>query len=383
MRVLVVSDNEVLNEELVEVLRGQGHDWRQARIASVSQLLVKTLAEYVPELAVVVLSPKPEEALAALREVRASVPRTVLAVGPAADSKLYVRALQAGADQYIVQEELKALFDAVLARLRTQNGFLTINTREGRLIAVLASSSGCGVSTVASNLAVAMAQNHKRCALLDLNLGGGDQASLFNLKPIHTLAELCANVDNMDRVMFEHSLTPHESGVYLLPATQSFSDIQQVIPRGVHKALALARSLFPCVVVDLSDFFHMEQMQTLREADRIVIVLRLDFTSLRHARQTLEYLAEMGINEEKVCLVVNRYGQSQELPVAKVEETLGKKLSHYLPDDSRTVNHANNAGIPAVTEAPSSKFSKSIVQLAVDLNEHHALCGQGLERRYS
>lgn len=67
-------------------------------------------------------------------------------------------------------------------------------------------------------------------------------------------------------------------------------------------------------------------------------------------------------------LVVNRYGQPREVPAAKAEQALGVKIFHYVPDDPKTVNSANNNGVPAVLEFPRAKMSRSVVKLAAGIN---------------
>jgi pilus assembly protein CpaE len=121
-------------------------------------------------------------------------------------------------------------------------------------------------------------------------------------------------------------------------------------------------------VVDLDDSFHAEQAQTLRQTDIILLVLRLDFTSLRNTQLTLDHLAQLQIPRDRVRVIVNRYGQPQELPTTKAEEALGMKIAHYVPDDPKTINRANNHGIPAVLDSPSAKVSKSVLQLAISVN---------------
>ena len=106
----------------------------------------------------------------------------------------------------------------------------------------------------------------------------------------------------------------------------------------------------------------------LQQADLILLVFRLDFTSLRSMRRTIEYLTKLGIPKERLRPVVNRYGQPQEVPASKAEEALGLKISHYIPEDAKVVNRANNRGVPVVVDAPSAKVSKVIVQIAAGVN---------------
>jgi pilus assembly protein CpaE len=135
--------------------------------------------------------------------------------------------------------------------------------------------------------------------------------------------------------------------------------------------LALARSVFPYVVVDLDHSFRDDQTKVLHQADIILVVLRLEFASLRNTRRTLDHLEQMGIPRDRLRLVVNRYGQPKEVPAAKAEEALGVKIFHFVPDDPKTVNRANNNGVPMVLEAPSAKVSRSLTRLATSVNGHH------------
>lgn len=364
MRIVVASNNEAVSTQLREIL---SHAGKRCQVSDVVRL---ELAEYhllhhQAEMVVVVLSPDAPRALAILRKLRSLVPVTILATGPASEPKLILRALHEGADQYLDERELETELQAVLQMLQTRSNS---KVPSGRLITVLASSGGSGSSTLAVNTATVLAQEHKSSALIDLKLGIGDLAALLNLKPNHTLADLCQNAARMDRTMFERSLVRHESGVHLLSAPQTFSDIHLVTAHGVNQILALARGLFPYVVVDLDDCFHEEQVQALRQSGVTLFVLRLDFTSLRNAQRILGQLEEMEIPREHLRLVVNRYGQAKELPPAKVEEALGMKIAHYIPDDPKTINWANNTGHPAVLEAPSAKVSRSLTVLARSLN---------------
>jgi pilus assembly protein CpaE len=316
-----------------------------------------------------VLSSSPDEAQALLQEIRGTCQGPLLAVGPASASKLRLRALQAGADHYVDDAELEAELAVILSRLKVQQRPAQAEPAEvGKVICVLGPSGGSGSSTLAVNLAAVLAKEHKTCGLFDLRLGGGDLAALLDLKPTHTLADLCRNSAQMDRIMFEHALMRHDCGIHLLSPPRAFADIALVTAQGVRQALGLARTMFPYVVIDLDDSFHAEQAQTLRQAELVLLVLRLDFTSLRNTRRTVDHLEQMGISRERIRVVVNRHGQPEELPVVKAEQALGSKIFHYIPDDPKVINRANNHGVPAVLESPSAKFSKSVAQLTAGVN---------------
>jgi pilus assembly protein CpaE len=314
----------------------------------------------------VVLSHVPDQVLAVLRKVRPLVAGPVLAVGPAHDSKLILRALNEGANYYIDEADLEEQLESVLTRLSTSSS--SIRTTTGRVVAVLGASGGSGTSTVAVNVAAALAREAPRCALIDLHPGAGDLAALLDLKPTHTLADLCVKASRMDQAMVEASLAAHPCGVSLLVPPTRYDEISLITATGVQKVLTLLRQLYPCTVIDLEDCFHEEQVVALRQADTILIVARPDFTSLRNTRRLLEHLDQVDLARGRVQLVLNRCGQAKELPREEVEAALNMPVAHQLPDDPRTINGCNNVGIPAVLHADSARVSHALVQLARSAN---------------
>jgi pilus assembly protein CpaE len=368
MQAVIVSDHEPTTVRARQVLLREGQDCPAANVVSL-KLAADHLVQLRPDLLVFVLSPGLEQSLPVLKQLRMQSPARIVAVGPANNAQLILKALHAGASDYVDEGVLETGLKGALARVHSESATLA---ETGRLIALLAPSGGSGCSTLAANVATVLAREHKKVALFDLKLHAGDLAALLDLKPTHTLADLCQNAARMDRIMFERSLVQSISGVHLLAPPRTFADVVHVTPEGILQALTLARGLFPYVVVDLDHSFREEQVQVLRQADVVVVVLRLDFTSLRNTQRALDYLKDLGISKERVQLVVNRYGQPKEIPAAKAEEALEIKIAHFVPDDPKTVNRANNSGVPVVLESPSAKVSKSLVRLTASVNGQHA-----------
>jgi pilus assembly protein CpaE len=370
MKALLAGDHDAMLAHIRQVLLRDGEDCPASHLVRLDQA-VERVAQLQADLVVIVLPEDPERALAAL-DLLEKFPRNeatrVLAIGPAADSKLVLRALRGLVDDYLDQNDLEAELVAALSRCKAS---LARKDERGRAIAVLGPSGGAGSSTLAANVATVLAKEHKSALLLDLKLAAGDLAALLDLKPTHSLADLCANVNRMDRVLFERSLVQHSSGVRLLAPPLQVGDIEHVTAEGVGKVLNMALALFPYVVVDLDHNFHAEELEVLRQCELILVIFRLDFASLRNTRRTIEHLERQGIDRDRLRLVVNRYGQPKEVPYAKAEEALGVKIFHFVPDDPRSVNRANNNGVPVVIESPSARVAKSMTKLAASVNGKH------------
>ena len=308
----------------------------------------------------VVLTPDSEQALALVRDLRRRTTARILTVGPATNTKLILRAMREGAAEYLDINDLPSEVSEALDRMNTAS-------KAGRMIALLAPSGGSGASTLAVNIATVLAQKHGGCLLMDLKLEAGDLAPLLDLKPNHTLSDLCQNIERFDYSLLKGCLTISPSGVQLLAAPLRIADVASITPKAIDLIVPLVRRHFPLIVLDVDHTYRSEQLRVLQQSDVIGLVLRLDFVSLRNARTTLEFLQQNGVSRDKVRIVANRWGEPNQLTAAQVEESLGLKIVEFIPEDARTVNRANNSGIPLVLQSPSTKIARRLTDLAVTL----------------
>jgi len=289
----------------------------------------------------------------------------VVAVSQSFSAGAILQAVRSGAVDCLslsgnLELELKHVIDRVEATQRE-------HVRLGSLFTVVAPVGGAGASVVAANLAAAIAQRQETCALLDLHWRGGDQVSLFNCTPRHTLLSLAGKTESLDPTMLQQTLVRHDCGVHLLASPEPFSDYRQIRPELVQKIVQLARGLYATVVVDLEDCEHLDQVRTLAASDQIIVVLRPDFVSLVRTKKLLNHLLSSGVSRDHLTLIANRTGHVKELPIAQAEEALGVPVTHRLPDDASAVNEAINLGVPLVVGCRSSKVTTEIMRLSESL----------------
>lgn len=380
MRIFVVSDDSGMSYQLRDQLLRLGHECPASHIVSLDRAvsMLISLAEEAAasgeavrgqtpaesDLVFVVLPPVIDRSLDVVGDIRRRVqPQHLFVVGPTTDSKIVLRAMREGAREFLDQADLAQELTAALERLKVAESGL----HSAKTIVLLSPSGGTGCSTLAVNLATVLAQQGGGCILLDLAMKFGDLASLLDLKPVHTSADLCRNVTRIDQSLLERSLVRHSSGLSLLAAPAQISDVSHVAWEGIRQILSLASDMARYIVVDLGDSFLESMAPMLMQADQIVLVLRLDFTSLRNTRRVLEHLEQNGIPRDRILIVANRYGRPGELSDSEAQTALGFLIAHFVIDDPKNVNRANNQGIPVVKYAPSAKVSRQLTELAVSL----------------
>lgn len=290
----------------------------------------------------------------------------VVAVGAARDPQFMLRVIQAGPSDYLdIDGHLADDLRRALNRVQKKK---VDRSPTGQMVSVFSHCGGSGCSFLAANLAVALAEAHGESLLCDFNVRRGDLATLLNLKPQFSVNDITKNLSKLNRELFDQVLTPHQTGVHLLAAPASLSDVRPVPVEAVNQMLAISRERFPFAVADLEDFFHAEQFELLRQSQTLLFVMRLDYTSLRNARRTFEYLERDGIESNRLKLVANQYGRPRELSVTQAEDVLGRKPDFYIPFEPKSAITSINRGEPLLLTSPHSKISRTIRKIAQSLS---------------
>ena len=358
MRVCVIADQEPLGARIRQALINAGQDCPPSNVVRVHEA-ESHLIRSRPDLVVATTGQDVENAVATLTRLRDLTPGYLLAVGPVNEPKQVLRILRGGAADYVDEAEVESELASALLRLRFGR---VERSAPGRFIAVLSPCGGSGASLVAVNLAAAMAKTNERSLLIDLKSRCGDLAAMLDLKPSYTMHDLCRLADRIDRVLFEQSLCKHANGIHLLAAPRSFETAYT--GESLTKVIELGRALFPRTIVDMDPTLSSESLEMIRLADTIVLVMRLEFNSLRNAKTMIDHMERKGIDMKRLVIVGNRLGQAREIPSWKLEEAIALKFLALLPDDPKAALGSQNNGVPILQEYPSSRLSKALLSLS-------------------
>ena len=322
-----------------------------------------------PNLVFVLFEDLDDRALDCIAQIRRFCASHLSAVGPADDASVILTAQRAGVDEYLDAAKLAEEVVVSINRLRAKAATAASSaTRRGQIIAFLGAGGGVGASFLAANVATALARKHEQCGLLDLRISAGDQSGLLNIEPEYTLADLAQEGTQIDQSVLDGLLTRHESGVHLVAAPRGLAHGARINGTTVKRVLSLATARFSHVVVDLDSRNEEHLAHVIPLCQRLVVVLRLDFTSIRNAQSLLASLEAMRFDSNRLMLVANRYHQPKELPLRRVEEVMGRKIQAFVVDDPARVNRTINEGHPIVGLFPRSQVAKQIGQLAKNLN---------------
>lgn len=326
----------------------------------------------VPDLLLVVLPSDTQLNLKVIHTFRSVTDTWIVAVGKLDSTANLVGLLQTGADGYIDSDnDITPQLQTILENRKRRKG--GTESDQSQLYGVLTPSGGCGGSTIATNLATSIAEQTGECGLFDYDFYKGDLAYHLNLKPKHSVQDLCQNTTLVDQTMLRQSLASHESGVHLLSAPKSLVEMQKMETSQLLRILKLSLVLFSNSVVDLGSSactYHFPEL--VHVCTKILIVVKLDFSGLCNARKILDYLERQSIDSSRIVVVANRTGMSGEISFGKAKMILGCDIHSGIPCDDASANLALNCGVPVLLESPHKSMSKAIKRLADSLSENNS-----------
>jgi pilus assembly protein CpaE len=330
------------------------------------------VAQHKPDIVILDLFPSPDHALKLAERLSHSFPQIMLIVtSQDSDPETIRRAMRAGAREFLSKPvQRDELITAVRALLRILTRKTMSEGGGGKIISVFGPKGGAGVTTVAANLAVNMAERTKKDVILvDLNLQFGNAGVFLNLKPRHSLLDVALHVDEIEPDTLKHSLTRHSSGVYLLAGPQRIEDTESLTGAHFDRIISILRAIFDYVFIDLSRTFDEFTVRALDASDHILTVFTADIPSISNTLRCLDAFKRMEYSPEKVLPIVNRYTNSSSPALEELGKTMQYPLFWKIPNqDYATVINSINQGIPLSAAAPRSPASQSFIALAARLN---------------
>jgi pilus assembly protein CpaE len=374
-KILVVDDEANVQRLLQYTLKQAGYT---VAIAGDGQEALKLWRSDPPALILLDVGLPKVDGYAVAEQIRAEeagrthVPIIMLTSEKEVEQK--VRGLRAGADDYLVkpfhQAELLARMRGLLTRFGPSDGSGARGRPPlGKMIAFYGAKGGVGATTIAINTAIAMhAGLDRKVALVDAVLQFGDHRVFLDLgNDRKSVTDLMA-VPTADLDLLKSVLVKHDSGVDLLLAPTSPEEADLITPERFAGVLAMLRSLYDYVIVDVDKRLGDLVLSVLDHADEVHIVMTADLSCLKNVRLVLEALRKVGFDPKRLKLVLNRSNAFTGVSVSAAEGALKREFETKIPNEYRIAISAQNTGSPFNYSKPDSPLSKEILALAQSID---------------
>ncbi len=297
----------------------------------------------------------------------------IVVVSSLGDREAMRKAMRAGARDFLVRpveaaelaRAIQGVYEAVQRQQALSSPEQQQSLQRGDIFAVFGPKGGIGKTTIAVNLATAIAQESKqRVALVDLDLQMGDVALFLSLAPERSVADVVGLNAPLDPEVVQSLLATDRSGLRVLPAPARPDEGTDLDAARVGQVLEGLARTFDYTVVDTSNIISDLTLAVFEQATLIFLLTAPELPSLKRTKITLDLLLRVWhFPEERIKLVINYPHAPNGLLLSDLENALDYPIFWKVPYDP-TVVEAVKAGRPCVEFRQGARFSRNMVELA-------------------
>jgi len=314
------------------------------------------------------LDSDPEYALNLVKSISINGLATVMVYSAKTDPDLLLNCMRAGAREFLSLPFVPgAMIEALVRASSLRATERPVKKPEGKLLVFLGAKGGSGVTTVASNYAVSLAEESKKKTLLiDLNLPLGDAAINLGIRAQHSIVDALVNASRLDSNFLSSLLVQHSSGLFVLAAPTELATTQ-VPDEAFDTLFDVARQEFDYVVVDAGSRLDLQRTHLFDASATIYLVTQVGIPELRNSNRLIARLA--GSGNPKLEIVINRFDpRTMEIDEEHVTKALTRPAQWKIPNNYAAVRKMQNTAT-ALTQ-DDSPISRAIQQMT------RSVCGQ-------
>jgi pilus assembly protein CpaE len=237
----------------------------------------------------------------------------------------------------------------------------------GRIVAIVGAKGGVGASTVAHNVAWAIARDLALdSVVIDLDLAFGTAGLDYNQDPVQGIANAVYSPERLDTAVMDRLLLKCTDHLSLLAAPATLERVYDFGVDAFDSIFDTLRMTTPCIVLDVPHQWSGWTKRALVGADDILIVAEPDLANLRNAKNMLNMLKAARPNDRPPLYCLNQVGMPKrpEIDARGFAKAIESLPIAAIPFDSRLFGTAANNGQMIAEIAASHRTTRMLLQIA-------------------
>jgi len=372
IKVLIADDIAATRENICKLMEFHPEVTAVGQVATAEEA-IQMAKQIQPDIILMDVNMPGMDGIAATEILSSEVPAaSIIIMSVQGEQEYFRQAMLAGAKNYLVKpftgDELLQAVKQVYVNEQKRKTVSKPGPRPqelGKVITVFSTKGGIGKTTIATNLAVALAEKTgTKVGLIDADLQFGDVALFLNLLPQATIADLVRDIEHMDETLLEGYLTPYNANVKVLPAPFRPEQAETVTGSHLVTILKTMRTLYQYVIVDTAPAFNDTMLAVLDASDQVLVVSSMDLPTIKNVKLCLEIMESLNYSSDKIKVILNRANSEGGMEPREVEESLRCTFTAMLPSEGKTVVPSVNKGIPFVISDPDTPIAQGVFGLA-------------------
>jgi pilus assembly protein CpaE len=266
----------------------------------------------------------------------------VVVVGRVNDINFYRQLLKLGVLEYFTYPADPAAVRSVLLSNKGASG------DNNHVFTFMSAASGDGASTVASNVAYALAAEYnKKTVLVDLDYQFGMLSKSMDLNAQFGIRELFDHPDRgIDATMIRRMTTRYRDCLDVISAPNDLKFTPNIMPETIRDLIQTLQSDYECVLIDLPHIWSNWTAAAISSGSHSVMVAQLWLRSITHAARLLGAWHNMSVSSDNISVVINRSGAKFKEGISEhdFERVCSHEVDFNINNDIRSIVMAENQG---------------------------------------
>jgi pilus assembly protein CpaE len=237
----------------------------------------------------------------------------------------------------------------------------------GRVLAVVGAKGGVGASTVAHNVAWAIARDLALDSVVaDLDLAFGTAGLDYNQDPAQGIADAVFSPDRVDTAFIDRLLSKCTDHLSLLAAPATLDKVYDFGADAFDSIFDTLRTTMPCIVLDVPHQWSGWTKRALIAADDILIVAAPDLANLRNTKNIYDLLKSSRPNDRAPLYCLNQVGipKRPEIPASEFAKAIESPPIATIPFDPQMFGSAANNGQMIAEISANHRTTETFLQIA-------------------
>jgi pilus assembly protein CpaE len=287
----------------------------------------------------------------------------VVVIGRINDVTLYRELVRRGVSDYVI-----APVSAIDVVRSICNLFSAPEAKAvGRIIAVVGAKGGVGASTIAHNVAWAIARDLAMDSVVaDLDLAFGTAGLDYNQDPPQGIADAVFSPDRVDIAFMDRLLSKCTDHLSLLAAPATLDRVYDFGEEAFDAIFDTLRSTMPCIVLDMPHQWSGWTKRALLSADDILIVAAPDLANLRNTKNIFDLLKGARPNDRAPLYCLNQVGvpKRPEINASEYAKAIESQPIVTIPFDPQIFGSAANNGQMIAEISATHRTTEMFLQIA-------------------
>jgi pilus assembly protein CpaE len=237
----------------------------------------------------------------------------------------------------------------------------------GRIIAVVGAKGGVGASTIAHNVAWAIARDLAMDSVVaDLDLAFGTAGLDYNQDPPQGIADAVFSPDRIDTAFIDRLLSKCTDHLSLLAAPATLERVYDFGADAFDAIFDTLRTTMPCIVLDVPHQWSGWTKRALVGADDILIVAAPDLANLRNTKNMFDLLKSARPNDRMPLYCLNQVGvpKRPEINAGEFAKAIESQPIAAVPFEPQMFGSAANNGQMIAEISANHRTTEIFLQIA-------------------